>query len=529
MRIVRECIEAVRLLSDGADSAVAWRFAWTATLSLIGGALASVAPLALKELVDILHANAAAPTGTVGPVVTSVAASGLPDPVSWVALLAGAYLACHCLARVIAEIRPLLMSEAEQRLYSGLRVRYFGHLLDLPLEFHLSGRAGARMQELQQANAGYQVILFHVVNSIVPVVVEALGVMLVLISLRQPGLSVTVAVTALAYLFVMSRGMPELRSAATAVTATGADVQAMLAEGLTHVEPIKVFGAERATLARFGQASLSLQQAWRTLQRLRMHRGIVIVVVFAGSMTASLALSTCGVLDGTLSVGGFVLANLYMMQVIRPLEAMSGAVRDVGQALAFIRPLIDTMNVAVDVHPHKAFGEDLAPGPAGVTASEAIRNPTPLRRSPQLESLNSWPVQPQLAPRVAPQLAFCDVHLSFDDRRPVLRGVDLRIPAGQATAIVGTSGCGKSSLVRLLLRLQEPQRGSILVDGIPIQALPVDRLRAMVAVVPQDVVLFNTTIGLNIGFGHAQASPSDIARAAASAGLHDFILSLIHI
>ncbi|RZI59601.1 MAG: ATP-binding cassette domain-containing protein, partial [Rubrivivax sp.] len=126
----------------------------------------------------------------------------------------------------------------------------------------------------------------------------------------------------------------------------------------------------------------------------------------------------------------------------------------------------------------------------------------------------------------APEILFHGIGLAFDERLPVLRDLQLRIPAGQTTAIVGASGCGKSSLVRLLLRLQEPQCGTILVGGTAITEMPIHSLRAMAAVVPQDVLLLHASVAANIAFGKEDATQPEIERAAQLAGLHELIACL---
>src|SRR5262249_42951053 len=110
--------------------------------------------------------------------------------------------------------------------------------------------------------------------------------------------------------------------------------------------------------------------------------------------------------------------------------------------------------------------------------------------------------------------------------RVILRGVDFNVPAGKTLGVVGGSGTGKSTLVRLLVRLIEPDAGVILLDGVPIRDLSLAELRRAIAVVPQDTVLFNDTIGYNIAFGKAGSTQAEVEHAARLAHLHDFIMSL---
>ncbi len=123
-------------------------------------------------------------------------------------------------------------------------------------------------------------------------------------------------------------------------------------------------------------------------------------------------------------------------------------------------------------------------------------------------------------------LEFENVWLSYEPHRPALQGVSFKVPAGKTLGIVGASGSGKSTLARLLVRLLEPDAGRILLDGAPISALSLAALRQSIAVVPQDAVLFNDSVGDNIGFGKADCTQEEIEQAATRAHLHEFIASL---
>jgi ABC-type multidrug transport system fused ATPase/permease subunit len=114
----------------------------------------------------------------------------------------------------------------------------------------------------------------------------------------------------------------------------------------------------------------------------------------------------------------------------------------------------------------------------------------------------------------------------YDPRRPVLRGVDLRIAAGRTLAVVGRSGSGKSTLARMLFRLYQPSSGRLLIDGIPIEEIRLSSLRDAIAVVPQDTVLFHDTLENNVAFGRLGATPDEIREAARIAGLDRVIAAL---
>jgi ABC-type multidrug transport system fused ATPase/permease subunit len=465
---------ALRVLHECVDREIARRLAGAAAIAAAGGALAGLAPLALKEIVDALPADGR-PGGNVKLIV----------------VLALAYLGCLAAGRLLTEIRPPLMSGAEQHLYGRLRRRYFQHLLALPLAFHLDRMTGALVHVLQQAITGYQIILFHGVNSVLPLLVETVTVVAVLASVGQQSLTLVFVLTAVAYFAVTAWRSAHLSEAAKMTSHASMDVQALLTEGLVNCEPIKSFGAELDTLAAFEKSNADLQSYWASLQRQRMNLGLGITVIHALSMTCALAIATHAVTKGELTVGGFLLANLYMLQIIRPLELLNSATRDALQGLAFIKPFITVLHERAEDPPN---------APAAVARSPLVRR--------------------------APAVNFHDIRLSFDGKQGVLDGLSLHVRAGRSTAIVGPSGAGKTSLVRLLLRLREPDSGSIRFDDVDIGTLSRKEVRSIVAVVPQDVVLFNASIAANIAFARSAATTAEIERAARLAGLHDFIATL---
>ena len=123
----------------------------------------------------------------------------------------------------------------------------------------------------------------------------------------------------------------------------------------------------------------------------------------------------------------------------------------------------------------------------------------------------------------AGHVRFDDVRFGYDAGQPILKGIDLDIPAGHTLAVVGPSGAGKSTLARLMYRFYDLTDGRITIDGQDIAAVTQDSLRSAIGIVPQDTVLFNDTIGYNIAYGREGASQEDIKRAARGAAIAEFI------
>jgi ATP-binding cassette subfamily B protein len=124
------------------------------------------------------------------------------------------------------------------------------------------------------------------------------------------------------------------------------------------------------------------------------------------------------------------------------------------------------------------------------------------------------------------EVEFNHVSFAYQDRLPVIENLSLRVPAGETIAIVGSTGSGKSTLVKLLLRLYEVQSGTITLDGIPLEDLNVRDLRRCIGLVSQDVFLFHGTVAENIAYGNFTATESEIIEAAKIAEAHEFILRL---
>ena len=125
------------------------------------------------------------------------------------------------------------------------------------------------------------------------------------------------------------------------------------------------------------------------------------------------------------------------------------------------------------------------------------------------------------------EIRFKDVSFNYpDNRENILTNINLHIKPGESVAFVGRSGVGKTTLIRLLLRFYDTNKGNILIDGIDIRRLTKSQLRSLIGIVPQEPILFNNTIGFNIAYGNNQAKKADIIKATEMANLHKFVEGL---
>jgi len=119
-----------------------------------------------------------------------------------------------------------------------------------------------------------------------------------------------------------------------------------------------------------------------------------------------------------------------------------------------------------------------------------------------------------------------NVTFAYNERHPIIKNLSLYVPAGKTIAMVGSTGSGKSTVVKLLLRLYEVQSGSITLDGIELRNLRFNELRRAIGLVSQDVFLFHGTVAENIAYGSFEATPAEIIHAATIAEAHEFIMQL---
>jgi len=204
-------------------------------------------------------------------------------------------------------------------------------------------------------------------------------------------------------------------------------------------------------------------------------------------MAGAMIFTVWGWSQGRFTPGDVVWINGLLMQLFRPLDMLGWVYRSIRQGLIDMEAMWDLLDTPAEVL-------DAADAPALAVKRGAIR--------------------------------FENVRFGYDPGREILQGLDIDIPAGTSCAVVGPSGAGKSTIARLLYRFYDPQGGRILIDGQDIAEVSQKSLRAAIGIVPQDTVLFNDTIGYNIGYGRDGASQKEIEKAARGAAIDQFVETL---
>jgi ATP-binding cassette subfamily B protein len=264
------------------------------------------------------------------------------------------------------------------------------------------------------------------------------------------------------------------------------DVSATISTNLGGLTTIKAFTAERREVERVRAVSESYREANRRAIRSSAAFVPLIRMAILAGFTSTLLLGGWFVLEGRLEVGLYTVLVFMTQRLLWPLT-------DLGQTLdLYQRAMASTRRIfsLLEERGHQV------PGEAALTA----------------------PVRGRLELR--------GVRFGYADGPDVLRGLDLVVPAGETHAVVGATGAGKSSLLRLVLRFSDPREGRVLLDGTDVRDLSWDSLRGAIGYVSQDVFLFHGSVRDNLAYGRPDATDAEIREAARLAEAHTFIEAL---
>jgi ATP-binding cassette subfamily B protein len=259
------------------------------------------------------------------------------------------------------------------------------------------------------------------------------------------------------------------------IQAMYSEITEKVRENLSGVRVIRAFGQEEAEMRQFDGMNRAFVEKNRQLIWITSLMWPGLALLFAIAFMLIMVVGGRHVLSGLISVGTFAAFNVYLLYLIWPIIALGWVMNLLQRGVASLGRL----------------------------------NSIFLAR-PEIDD-RDVPAQPLTSLRG--EIEFRNLTFSYSGR-PVLRNINLRIPAGKTVAIVGATGSGKSTLVGLIPRLYDASAGNLLVDGVPIRQIPLQVLRAHIGFVPQETFLFSESIRENIKFGTAAASDAEAERAA---------------
>ncbi len=390
-------------------------------------------------------------------------------------------------AVAFAELRDAIFVRVGQRALRRLALETFTHIHRLSMRYHITRKTGGLSRIVERGVKGVDFLLRFMLFSIGPLILELLMVAVIFWTLfgwqYMAVVVVTIAVY-VAYTFRITEWRVKVRRE---MNDQDTDANQKAIDSLLNFETVKYFGAEAREAQRYDGAMARYEVA-------AVKTGLSLTVLNAGQATlittgllAVMMMAAQGVQAGVLTVGDFVMVNAYMIQITLPLNFLGTVYREIRQAL-------------VDMG--QMFG--LLAQPAEV-----------------LDAADAKPLQVR-----GGMVEFDGVDFAYDPEREILRGVTLRVGAGERVALVGPSGSGKSTIGRLLFRFYDVTGGAVRIDGQDVRAVTQGSLHMAIGVVPQDTVLFNDTVYYNIAYGRPEASRAEVEGAARAAKIHDFIAAL---
>ena len=463
-----------RLVMRSGAAGLAWRIPAALVLVFVGKLAGVWAPVMLGEAINTLE---------------PLAKSGAGVGVGFVGLALG-FAVLRTAAAAAPNARDAIFTSVSQATMAKAATETFAHTLGLSLDFHQSKQTGALARIIDRGSRSTDFLIRSVVFNLGPTAVELVMAMVVMYLKLDWRFAATAFATIVIYTILTFRITDWRLSHRRALNESDSRAAGLSVDAMINYETVKTFGSEDRTVASYAQAmgdyvkasvqantSLSLLN---TVQSTILNLGLALMTVLAGME----------VMQGHMKIGEITTAVFLLIGLYAPLAMLGFNYREIRQAFIDMEQMVTLTAISPDI----------------VDAPDASDLPP--------------------ATGKGAAIAFERVGFQHDARSTGLREVSFIAPPGTTTAIVGPSGAGKTTAVRLALRLLDPQTGRVTLDGLDMRQVKQAALRRAVALVPQDVALFNDTLYANIAFARPEATPVEVRGAAEAAELGGFIDAL---
>jgi len=385
------------------------------------------------------------------------------------------------------EIRDALFSRVTEHAMRKIGLRVFNHLHSLELAFHLDRATGGISRDIERGTNGISFLMRFLMFNIVPTLFEILMVAIIFAAAFSIWYAV-ITLVAVAIYVVFTIYTTEWRNKfVREANQADSSTSTRAIDSLLNYETVKYFNNENYEAETYDKflANWETAKLKNRMSLLALNSGQALIIALA--MTAMMWMAAQSVIDKEMTLGDLAMINAYMIQLFIPLNFLGFVYREIRRSLTDLENMLAL-----------------------------------LKRNPAIsDSADAQPLQVSKG-----AISLQKVDFGYHAERPILKQFNLQIPAGTKVAIVGSSGAGKSTLSRLLYRFYDINSGSIQIDGQDIRHVTLESLRRAIAIVPQDTVLFNTSIRENIAYGNPQATDEQIDRAIKMAHLEHFINSL---
>jgi ATP-binding cassette, subfamily B, bacterial len=381
-------------------------------------------------------------------------------------------------------LADMLVGVAAERIGADIRNTLITRLFALPLRFHDGHRSAELVARLTTDVRRTEDSLVVWFESVIPGVLELTGILTILLFVDPLLAAVALAVTPVLGFVAVRRRRSVRRSHADARTAQGR-LAARAGDLLRNVRVVQAFDQNIRAQHEFALANREATRAEIGALGVERRLGPVADLVLAGGAAVVLFVGVIRVATGAVTLGTLLVVLSYVASLYGPVRSMTRLSSTLARGAASRARITELLD-----------GEP-SPEPAA-----------------------------RIAPRLTKELAFHDVRFGYERRAPVLRGLNLTVRAGETVCVMGPTGSGKTTLLHLVLRLYDPDAGTITVDGVDLRACSVSSVRRHMALVPQEPWLLDGTIGDNIAFGRPAVTELEVRLAARAALVEEFVRRL---
>jgi len=437
-------------------------------LSLLGIALNLLKPWPFKIIVDdFLRAGSAIRS----------------DWRMWVLLLCLALIGIQLLWGIINWITNYLFVKVGLQALLKLRTDLYSYLQSLSLKYHDARRSSDSSFRVAYDSQSIQTIYNKGFTNIFASIVTLIGTFVIMLrldwQLTLVSLGIVPLVVGAIYLFAH-----RIRRESTSIQEQESAVLAQAQEGLSSIRMVHAFGREEFEVRQFQQQARQSLQANLRLTLTNVNSALVISTLMVVGTAVMYYIGTLHVLSGTLTLGSLLVFSAYLLMLYQPLESLTYTTWAMEGATAGAKRCFEVLDRQDDVVD--------SPGAVAISSAQGA-------------------------------IAFEAVNFGYAPDLCVLRNIDLQIDPNQIIGLVGGTGAGKSTLLSLVPRFYDPTTGSIRLDGCNIRQITKKSLRAQIAIVLQDTLLFSTTVRENIAYGRPDATEEEIIEAACRAQADEFI------
>jgi len=401
----------------------------------------------------------------------------------------------YSVLQFISQIAPLMrdsiFTPVSQKALALSAVETFSHSLTLSLDYHQTKQTGGLARLIDRGARSTESLIRTVVFNLGPTVIELMMASYILTTRFHDWLLAATANASIIVYIIVTVTISNWRIKHRRLwNEADSEAAGLAVDALMNIETIKTFGREARTVGGYEDAmdryAFAAVKANTSLQLLNA----VQTVVLRLGMFGVVAIAAWQVLQGRMTPGGIAACILIMQTVYGPLNVLGMFYREIRQSFIDMEQMLQLREIKPEI----------------ADATDAVELPAASERGAEL--------------------VFRHVGFQHNARSLGLDDVDFRLAPGMTTALVGPSGSGKTTIVRLALRLLDPQSGAVRLDGVDLRQVKLSALRRAVALVPQDVALFNDTLFANIAFGRPEAVDVEVWAAAEAAELAPFIESL---